>query len=228
MELDNEELVPVKQEDGTCDLIRIKRERGANDILDVDAIVPDYNGQGVDIFKSFPEIPITREHKRSKRLRCVCMEDAALTHIKMLLKRIDASASAICVTNTSEFILQIKNEFKNEMPITPEEFDSRMHSLLLQIEEGRIRSNQGKKKKSGNAGQIQKMFSTLKQIKKTLRSLSKLSSDTIGRFNRLAERQVVINNKLTQIRVKKSEGSALRTTEWANWSFLDEKPSKKK
>ena len=222
-------LVPVKIERGEEEeekntRVSVKREREE----ETGVFGVDFEAAGYELFKSYPEIPIREEHSKAKRIRCVCMEDSALFHIGNLLKQVDAAAGDIIVTDVTEFITKLRDHFKYEISLTSEEFDEKMRTLFLEIEEDKGKKSNSKKKKLGKTNQLQKLFKAQRQILNSLRALKGLVKNTRVRYGQLTERQIIVNNKLTQIRVKKSEGGVLQTTEWAAWSFLDEKQKKKK
>jgi hypothetical protein len=203
------------------DAVRVKRERDAP--LEV---TPDLESTGYELFKKYPDIPITDEHRRHKRLRCVCMEDASLAHVASILKKIDATVGAICVGDTETFIQKAKDALKYDVALSPEELDEKLRTVYLEAQEEGNAASTGKKKKLGNSARLQKAMRALRQTTTALNALKDVDDVTRGKYGRLTERQVVINNKLAQIRVRKSEGGALRTTEWPDWSFLDEKTTK--
>jgi len=229
--LDNT-LVPVKsekeegeEEENGNTRVAVKREREE----ETGTCGVDLDASGYELFKSYPEIPIRGEHANAKRIRCVCMEDSALIHIGNLLKQIDATMGAIVVNNNvTEFITRVRVHFKYEISLPEEEFEEKLRILFLEIEQDKGKNSKSKKKKLGKTNQLQKLFMAQRQISTTLRALNALVKNTRARYGQLTERQIVVNNKLSQIRVKKSEGGVLQTTEWAPWSFLDEKQKKKK
>lgn len=188
----------------------------------------DFKAVGFGIFASFPDIPIREEHINSKRGRCVCMENSGLLHIANILKQIDSIAGALCISDVGDFISKLGDTFRRELSISKDEFEEKLRTLFFEIEEENIKNQKSNQKKKGKATQLQKLFSIQRQIRTAVNALKVLHKETRGCYESLSESQAIVNNKLAQIRVRGSEGKSLQTTEWPKWSFLDEKPKKKK
>lgn len=207
------------EETGSTDAVRVKRERLEEAPAPSQQI--SFDAPGFKIFENFPAIPITEQHKQLRRARCVCMENVGLAHIMKLLTAVDAAAGALCLPETAAVFERLEKALAND--IEPAVLRERLHQLLIEAEEENGGLGYSKKRKKGAGSQMQKLFAIQNKLFTLLRQLQNVIEKTRGDYGRLAERQIVINNKLATIRVTREEGELARTTEYPNWSFLNQK-----